>query len=38
MGISFATKEHERGTAKGINNRRITRLGLMEDGSKMFRI
>jgi hypothetical protein len=37
MGISFATKEYERGTERGINNGRIIRLGLMEEGSKMFR-
>ena len=36
MGISFATKEYERGTARGIDNGRIIRLGLMEDGSKIF--
>jgi hypothetical protein len=35
MGISFATKEYGE-TERGINNGRIIRLWLMEDGSKMF--
>jgi hypothetical protein len=35
MGISFVTKEY-RETERGIDNGRITRPGLMEDGSNMF--
>jgi hypothetical protein len=35
MGLSFAIKEYGE-TERGINNGRIIRLGVMEDGSKMF--
>jgi hypothetical protein len=35
MGLSFATKEYGE-TERGINNERIIRLGVMEDGSNMF--
>jgi len=36
MRISFVTKEYERGIARGIDNGRIIRLGLIEDGLKIF--
>jgi hypothetical protein len=35
MGLSFATKEYGE-TESGINNGRIIRLRVMEDGSNMF--
>ncbi len=35
MGISFAKEEYGE-TERGINNGRVIRLGLMEDGSKVF--